>query len=80
MTFWSTKYALTEGIGEYVQHSAMSHGEWGHLVSNPKIVRYVPKSHLWHDRELAVKKAEGMRAKKITLLRAQIAELEALKF
>lgn len=77
-TYWITKYALTDGIFE-IESELYNDGMVMDSRKNPLRVYYHTGD--FHDtHELAIAKAEKMRAAKIKNLRKQIEKLEALKF
>lgn len=83
MKIWITKYALTDGIIEAIAHKFT----WRTYIVIPKytgtrvgIIRLMKILDYSVTKELAVKKAEEMRQKKIESLKKQIKKLEEMRF
>ena len=75
MKYFITKYALSVGIEEIECQD----------TTDPRVKRGDKWNYFhngdWHDtREVAIKRAEEMRCKKIASLKKSIAKLEKLKF
>ena len=83
MKVWITKYALTDGIIEAIAYKLT----WRTYIVIPKyigtrvgIIRLMNILDYSVTKELAVKKAEEMRQKKIASLKKQIKKLEEMRF
>ncbi len=77
MKVYITKYALTKGI-EHIEVKETSYPEY--VKENTKWGRDFHKGDWWENKDDAIKKAEGMRKKKIASLEKQIGKLKKLEF
>jgi len=82
MKVWITKYALTKGVYEAnVEVSKTSDGVVIHRVTGCFPLFFHGEGKDWHRTEdSALARAEKMRSAKLTLLRKQLAAIEALTF
>ena len=83
MKVWITKYALTDGIIEAIAYKLT----WRTYIVIPKyigtrvgIIRLMNILDYSVTKELAVKRAEEMRQKKIESLKKQIKKLKKMRF
>ncbi len=78
MSFYVTRYALTDGIKEV--DGSVSESGWLTCTYDHRWPRSFPSIDFSEDRDDAVLRAEEMRDKKIKSLKKQIEKLEALSF
>ena len=82
ITVWITRYALTEGVIEATASAeeVSSRTTFYALVPFGDISCRKEGLDWYRTKDLAIARAEAMRAKKIASLQRQIAKLEALRF
>ena len=78
---WISKYALTKGVFEETVDQDEDHPTLVSVVGVRYSTYYHGNGKDWHmTKELAVKRAEKMRAAKISSLTKQIAKIKAIEF
>lgn len=77
ITAYVTKYALTKGIFKV---TGLLHKDGRLAYKIDSFYSYLSPSEFFELKEVAIRKADGMRFKKIESLKKQIARLEKLNF